>query len=87
MPSEADFRMFLVKLSFKMSDEDRKIFVFLLGDDIPRSMKDALLVDIFDKLIDRGLISEEDGSYLEEKFKAARLVALAFDVARFYSGN
>jgi hypothetical protein len=83
MPSDLDFRELLINLEDEMSNEDRKKFVFMLGDDIPRRKRDEPLVEIFTILIDRGRISQTDCSYLLTIFDKIKLSTLAYTVARF----
>ncbi|CAF5108075.1 unnamed protein product, partial [Rotaria sp. Silwood1] len=83
MPSDIDFRELLINLDDEMSIEERKRFVFLLGDDIPRRKRDEPLVDIFTILIDRGRISRMNCNYLVEILTRMKLTALAYQVARF----
>ncbi|CAF3458063.1 unnamed protein product [Rotaria sp. Silwood1] len=87
MPSDIDFRELLINLDDEMSIEERKRFVFLLGDDIPRRKRDEPLVDIFTILIDRGRISRMNCNYLVEILTRMKLTALAYQVARFETKN
>jgi hypothetical protein len=83
MPSDLDFRELLINLEDDMSNEDRKKFVFMLSNDIPRRKRDEPLVEIFTILIDRGLISQTDCSYLIDRFDRLKLQTLSYTVARF----
>jgi len=83
MPSDFEFRKLLIDIADEMSNEERKSFVFLLGDDIPKRKRDDPLVEIFDILISAGRIEETDCSYLVKALEAAKLLALAYKVARF----
>ncbi|CAF0763877.1 unnamed protein product [Rotaria sordida] len=83
MPSDFDFRELLISLDDDMSNEERKRFVFLLGDDIPKRKREDPLVDIFTILIDRGRISPTNCNYLVEILERLKLIALAYKVALF----
>ncbi|CAF2444552.1 unnamed protein product [Rotaria sp. Silwood2] len=87
MPSDMDFRQLLIDLEDEMSIEERKKFVFLLGDDIPKRKREDPLVEIFTILIDRGRISPTNCSYLVEVLERVKLTALAYNVARFETKN
>jgi hypothetical protein len=87
MSSDKDFRVLLLEVEDEMSIEERKKFVFLLGDDVPRRMRDEPLVEIFTILIDRGHISERNCSYLQKKFEQMKLLKLAYKIARFEAGR
>jgi hypothetical protein len=84
MSSDKDFRVLLLDVEDEMSIEERKKFIFLLGDDVPRRMRDEPLVEIFTILIDRGHISETNCSYLQKTFEQMKL---AYKIARFEAGR
>ena len=83
MPSDIDLRGLIVEIIDEMSDKERKTFVFLLGEDIPKRYHDAELVEIFGILIERGRLSPTDCSYLMTIFDIMKLTTLAYKVARF----
>jgi hypothetical protein len=83
MPSDVDLRGLIVDIIDEMSDRERKTFVFLLGDDIPKRKRDAELVEIFEILMDRGRISSMDCSYLMNMLDKMKLTTLAYKVALF----
>lgn len=83
MPTDFEFRKLLLEVADDMSNENRKKFVFLLGDDIPKRKQDEELFNIFEILINVGRISETDCSYLVDVLKAAKLFTVALKVARF----
>ncbi len=87
MPSDFEFRKLLIDVANRMSEEAKKEFVFLLGDDIPTRKKDDPLVEIFQILINVGRISETDCSYLVQILQAIKLTELAYEVARFENRN
>lgn len=83
MAPNIEFRQLLIDLDDAMSDEDRKRFVFMLSDDIPKRKRNESLVEIFTILIDRGRISAQNCSYLVDMLGRAKLEELAYRVARF----
>ena len=83
MPSEREFRALLLAIEDDLSDEERKKFVFLLGDDVPRRIKDGPLVDIFTELINRGHISKSTCQYLVQIFESMKLLTVAYRIAQF----
>ncbi|CAF2119085.1 unnamed protein product [Rotaria magnacalcarata] len=83
MPSDVEFRQLLIDLDDEMSNDERKRFIFLLGNDIPKRKRDEPLVDIFTILIDRGRISETNCNYLVELLERTKLTTLAYKVARY----
>ncbi|CAF3773496.1 unnamed protein product [Rotaria socialis] len=83
MPSDVEFRRLLIDLDDEMSNDERKRFIFLLGNDIPKRKRDEPLVDIFTILIDRGRISESNCNYLVELLERTKLTALAYKVASY----
>ncbi|UJR23748.1 hypothetical protein I4U23_026725 [Adineta vaga] len=87
MPSDRGFRSLLLEIEDELSDSERKRFVFLLSNDIPRKIRDGPLVDVFTVLIDRGHISETDCSYLLNIFEDMKLLAVAYKIAQFQSQN
>jgi len=87
MPNDFEFRKLLLDVANKMSEDAKKQFVFLLGDEIPRRKQDDPLVEIFQILINVGRISETDCSYLVQILQAIRLTELAYVVARFENRN
>ncbi|CAF1032799.1 unnamed protein product, partial [Adineta ricciae] len=83
MPSEREFRALLLAIEDDLSDEERKKFVFLLADDVPRRIKDGPLVDIFTELINRGHISKSHCGYLVKIFESMKLLTVAYRIAQF----
>ena len=87
MPSDLAFRTLLLDLDDEMSDEERKRFVFLIGDDIPKRSRAEPLAEVFTILIDRGRISETDCSYLEMILDRMKLTKSAYKIARYSAGK
>lgn len=83
MPTDLAFRTLLIGLEDDMTVEERKKFVFLLGDDIPKRKREEPLVDILSILIDRELISPRNCSYLIKIFEVMKLTTLAYQFAHF----
>lgn len=83
MPSDSEFRMLLLELEDDLSNDERKKFVFLLGEDIPRRKRDEPLVEIFNILIDRNKISQDNCTYLLRMFEALKLFTVAYKLAQF----
>lgn len=87
MPSDLAFRRLLLDLADAMSAEEHKRFLFLLGDDIPRRVKDDSLLDVFEALIERERISPGDCTYLETIFTRLKLNKLVYKIARYTAGT
>jgi hypothetical protein len=70
------FRVVLVDILDRLSDNERKKLAFLLSDDIERRIRDDPTIggtlDVFQQLFDRHKISEENFSYLIEAFQAIK---------------
>ena len=68
------FRASLLKIQDLLSDSDRQRLHFLLGDDVPRYLRDDKSVEgairVLESLIDKTIINEQDCHYLIEAFKA-----------------
>jgi hypothetical protein len=83
MPPNAGFLEFLLDLSDEMSPENTARLNFLVGSDVPKRQQGNPVIEIFTTLIERGRISETDCSYLQDIFTKAKLLELAYKVARF----
>jgi hypothetical protein len=74
--SKLHFRAVLIDILERLSANERKKLSFLLADDIERSICDDPTIggtlDIFQRLFDRGRISEENFTYLIEAFQSIR---------------
>ncbi|CAF1639663.1 unnamed protein product [Adineta ricciae] len=73
MSGQFDFRALLIKVQDLLSDGDRVRLHFLLGDDIPRNLRDnpslSGTLSVLESLFDKDIISEQDCDYLIEAFK------------------
>jgi hypothetical protein len=89
MNSQFDFRALLLKIQDLLSDNDRHRLHFLLGEDVPRYLRDDLSLSgtlrLLDSLLEKAFISDQDCNYLIEAFNkihchdaASRLQSLFF---------
>ncbi|CAF1221526.1 unnamed protein product, partial [Didymodactylos carnosus] len=66
-------RSILLQVQERLSDDDRKKLHFLVGDIIPRGLRDDPSIggtlNLLEALFDRGKISSQDFSYLIEVFE------------------
>jgi hypothetical protein len=90
MDQRFDFRALLVKLQDCLSDNDRRRLHFIVGDTIPRYLRDdptlGGTLSLLESLFDRAIISEQDFDYLIHAFNeiqcyeaVKRLKGLTFD--------
>jgi hypothetical protein len=72
MDEQFDFRALLLKLQDCLSDNDRRRLHFLVGDIIPRHLRDdptlGGTLSLLESLFDRAKISEQDFDYLIHAF-------------------
>jgi hypothetical protein len=89
MNPQFDFRALLLKIQDLLSDDDRHRLHFLLGEDVPRYLRDDLSLSgtlrLLDSLFEKAFISDQDCDYLIEAFNkihchdaARRLESLFF---------
>ena len=73
MNSPFDFRALLLRIQDLLSDNDRHRLHFLLGDDVPRYLRDDLSMSgtlrLLDSLLEKTFIGDRDCDYLIEAFK------------------
>ncbi|CAF2690651.1 unnamed protein product [Rotaria sp. Silwood2] len=73
MSGEFDFRALLLKIQDRLSDNDRLRFLFLLGEDVPRYVRDdpPLIgaLRALESLFDKAIINAQDCDYLIKAFK------------------
>ena len=67
------FRALLIRLQDNLSDDDRHRLHFLLGDIIPRGLRDdptiAGTLNLLESLFDRDTINDQDFFFLIEAFQ------------------
>jgi hypothetical protein len=72
MDEQFDFRVLLLKLQDCLSDNDRRRLHFIVGDTIPRYLRDdptlGGTLSLLESLFDRAKISEQDFDYLIQAF-------------------
>jgi len=72
MDQQFDFRALLIKLQDCLSDNDRRRLHFIVGDTIPRYLRDdptlGGTLSLLESLFDRAIISEQDFDYLIQAF-------------------
>ncbi|CAM4775463.1 unnamed protein product [Rotaria magnacalcarata] len=72
MSGQFDFRALLLKTQELLSDTDRHRLHFLLGDDIPKYLRDdpslAGTLRVLETLFDRSIINDQDCDYLVDAF-------------------
>ena len=87
MNSQFDFRALLLKVQDLLSNDDRHRLHFLLGEDVPRYLRDDLSLSgtlrLLDSLLDKTFISDRDCDYLIEAFKKIHCL----DAARRLEGS
>ena len=70
---KSHFRAVLIDILDRLSTSDRKKLKFLLGDDIERCLRDDPTIggtlDVFQQLLDRGKISDENFNFLIDAFQ------------------
>ncbi|UJR33262.1 hypothetical protein I4U23_020717 [Adineta vaga] len=73
MDEQFDFRALLVKLQDCLSDNDRRRLHFIVGDTIPRQLRDdptlGGTLNLLETLFDQAKISEQDFNYLIQVFR------------------
>lgn len=73
MDEKFDFRVLLLKLQDYLSDDDRRRLHFILGDTIPRHLRDdptlSGTLNLLESLFNQAKISEQDFDYLIRAFK------------------
>ena len=73
MNEQFDFRALLIKLQDCLSDNDRRRLHFIVGDTIPRHIRDdptlSGTLTLLESLFDRAKISEQDFNYLIQAFR------------------
>lgn len=73
MHHETNLRSLLIKLQDSLSDSDRCRLHFLFGNVIPRKLRDDPSINgtlhVIESLFDRGLIDDQDFSYLIQAFR------------------
>lgn len=86
MDRQFDFRVLLVQIQNRLSDDDRRRFHFLIGDIIPRHQRDDCTLGgtltLLESLFDRALISED---YLEFLIRVFREIQ-CYDAVRRLQG-
>jgi hypothetical protein len=72
MNGQFDFRALLLKIQDLLSEKDRHRLHFLLGEDVPRYLRDDLSLSgtlhLLDSLLEKSFISDQDCDYLIEAF-------------------
>jgi hypothetical protein len=72
MDQQFDFRVLLLKLQDCLSDSDRRRLHFIVGDTIPRQLRDdptlGGTLSLLESLFDQAKISEQDFDYLIHAF-------------------
>jgi hypothetical protein len=68
MDQQFDFRVLLLELQDCLSENDRQRLHFIVGDTIPRYLRDdstlGRTLSLLESLFDRAKISEQDFNYL-----------------------
>jgi hypothetical protein len=71
-----DFRAVLLKIQDILSDKDRQRLHFLLGDDIPRYLRDdpslSGTLRVLESLLEKAIISDQACDYLIDAFNKIR---------------
>jgi len=72
MNKQFDFRALLLKIQDLLSDKDRERLHFLLGEDIPRDLRDDTSLGgalrVLQSLFDKAFINDQDCDYLIDAF-------------------
>ena len=72
MDEHFDFRALLLKIQDLLSNSDRHRLHFLLGEDVPRVLRDDLslggTLHLLESLLEKAFISEQDCDYLIAAF-------------------
>ena len=73
MNAQLDFRALLLRIQDLLSDRDRHRLHFLLGEDVPRALRDDVTFNgtlrLLDSLLEKTFISDQDCEYLIDAFK------------------
>ncbi|CAF0987808.1 unnamed protein product [Adineta ricciae] len=76
MTGHFEFRELLLKIHDLLSDNDRERLHFLLGDDVPRNLRDDLSLGgtlrVLQALFDKAIINDQDCIYLIEALEKIR---------------
>jgi hypothetical protein len=87
MNKQFDFRALLLRIQELLSDNDRHRLHFLLGEDVPRYLRDDLSLGgtlrLLDSLFEKTFISDQDCDYLIEAFKKIQ----CYDAAKRLQGS
>ncbi len=79
MDEQFDFRALLLKLQDCLSENDRLRLHFLVGDMIPRQIRDdptlGGTLHLLESLFDRGRIDSQDFTYLIDAFREIKCYA------------
>ena len=72
MDAQLDFRALLLRIQDLLSDDDRHRLHFLLGEDVPRYVRDDVSLSgtlrLLDSLLEKTFISDGDCAYLINAF-------------------
>ena len=72
MNKQFDFRALLLKIQDLLSDSDRQRFHFLLGEDVPRYLRDdpslGGTLRVLQSLFDKDIINDQECDYLIDAF-------------------
>ena len=86
MTGHFEFRELLLKIHDLLSNNDREGLHFLLGDDVPRNLRDDLSLGgtlrVLQALFDKAIINEQDCIYLIEALEKIR----CFDASKRLKG-
>ena len=86
MTGHFEFRELLLKIHDLLSNNDRERLHFLLGDDVPRNLRDDLSLGgtlrVLQALFDKAIINEQDCIYLIEALEKIR----CFDASKRLKG-
>ncbi|CAF3084203.1 unnamed protein product, partial [Rotaria sp. Silwood2] len=73
MSASFDFRAVLLKIQDLLSDNDRQRLHFLLGEDVPRHLRDdpsfTGTLRVLESLFEKAIINDQDCDYLIEAFE------------------
>jgi hypothetical protein len=88
MDQQFDFRALLVKLQDCLSDNDRRRLHFIVGDTIPRHLRDdptlGGTLSLLESLFDQAKISEQDFDYLIHAFNEIHCYAAVKRLKGFF---
>lgn len=87
MSGQFQFRELLLKIQDLLSDHDRQRLHFLLGDDVPRHLRDdpslGGTLSVLQSLFDKDIINDQDCDYLIKALTKIRCL----DAARRLQGR